>query len=137
MKERYRDKNSNYCYENSNTLVNKLNIKDEKELQKYEAKITAAKLLDLRQHGVTGDFDVKHFISIHTYLFEDIYSFAGKFRNEDISKGVIYNPVYTKYYTIEFENSNFEKGIVPKEIDNVLDLYTISLVELLDYIGEK
>ena len=41
----YSEINSKYCYENSNILVNKLNIHDEKILQKYEAKITAAKLL--------------------------------------------------------------------------------------------
>ena len=54
---------------------------------KYEAKITAAKLLDLRQRGITGKFDIKHIIEIHKYLFEDLYSFAGKFRSENIAKG--------------------------------------------------
>lgn len=102
MKELYQEKNSNYCYENSYTLVNKLNIKDEKILQKYEAKITAAKLLSLRQKGVTGNFDVKHFIAIHTYLFEDIYSFAGKFRTEDISKGV-FSFAHWEYIDTELE----------------------------------
>lgn len=102
MKEIYKDRNSSYCYENSNTLVNKLNIKDEKTLQKYEAKITAAKLLALRQQGITGNFDVKHFIGIHTYLFEDIYSFAGKFRNEDISKGA-FSFAHWEYIDSELE----------------------------------
>ena len=74
----YSEINSKYCYENSNVLVNKLNIHDEKILQKYEAKITAAKLLSLRHKGIIGNFDVKHLNSIHSYLFEDIYSFAGK-----------------------------------------------------------
>lgn len=115
MKERYRDKNSNYCYENSNILVNKLNIKDEKELQKYEAKITAAKLLGLRQKGVTGKFDVKHFISIHTYLFEDIYSFAGKFRNEDISKGVF------SFAHWEYIDSELERLLLELKKENYLE----------------
>lgn len=102
MKEMYQDRNSRYCYENSNTLINQLNIKDEKVLQKYEAKITAAKLLSLRQKGVTGNFDVKHFIAIHTYLFEDIYPFAGKFRTEDISKGV-FSFAHWEYIDTELE----------------------------------
>lgn len=88
MDEIYQERNSSYCYENSYVLKNYLNIEDEAVLQKYEAKITAAKLLGLRQKGITGDFDIEHIIRIHTYLFEDIYSFAGKFRTEDISKGV-------------------------------------------------
>lgn len=102
MKELYQERNSNYCYEDSDTLINKLNIKDEKILQKYEAKITAAKLLSLRQRGVTGNFDVKHFVLIHTYLFEDIYSFAGKFRTEDISKGV-FSFAHWEYIDSELE----------------------------------
>ena len=102
MKELYNEKNSIYCYENSDTLINKLNIKDEKVLQKYEAKITAAKLLSLRQKGVTGNFDVKHFLAIHTYLFEDIYPFAGKFRTEDISKGV-FSFAHWEYIDTELE----------------------------------
>jgi len=86
-KEFCKQRNSSYCYENSNTLINQLDIKDEKILQKYEAKITAAKLLSLRQKGINGNFDVQHLVAIHTYLFEDIYPFAGKFRKENIAKG--------------------------------------------------
>lgn len=88
MKELYQNKQSKYCYENSNTLINKLNIKDTKELIKFEAKITAVKLLSLRQQGITGNFDKTHYINIHKFLFEDIYPFAGEFRTENISKGV-------------------------------------------------
>ena len=80
-KDIYNQRNSNYCYSNSNILINKLNIKDNKKLQIYEAKITAAKLLSLRQKGIIGNFDSAHLCSIHKYLFEDIYPFAGKFRN--------------------------------------------------------
>lgn len=85
--EIYHEKNSMYCYEDSNTLINKLNIKDAKKLQAYEAKISAAKQLSLRQKGITGDFSVEHLIQIHTYLFEDIYPFAGQYRKENIAKG--------------------------------------------------
>ena len=82
-----KERNSKYCYQNSNTLINKLEIKDQATLQKYEARITAAKLLALRQKGITGNFDKNHFVSIHKYIFEDIYPFAGKFRTENIAKG--------------------------------------------------
>ena len=78
---------SKYCYENSGTLKNKLDIRDYKQLEKYEAKITAAKSLGLRIKGITGDFDKKHYISIHKYLFGEIYDFAGKVRNVNIAKG--------------------------------------------------
>ena len=87
-KDIYEERHSKYCYENTNTLINKLNIRDSKVLQKYEAKITAAKLLALMQKGIIGNFDVNHINSIHKYLFEDIYPFAGKYRTENIAKGV-------------------------------------------------
>lgn len=87
MRDLYENNKSKYCYENSNVLINKLNIHNTKDLQYYEAKITAAKSLGLRQKGITGNFDKKHYLSIHHYLFEDIYPFAGKLREENISKG--------------------------------------------------
>lgn len=86
MEDLYEARNSIYCYSGTNVLINKLNIRNTKDLLYYEAKITAAKLLDLRQRGITGNFDMQHFVAIHSYLFEDIYSFAGKFRNENIAK---------------------------------------------------
>ena len=87
-KDLYDKRNSNYCYKNSNVLINKLDIHDEKVLQKFEAKITAAKLLSLRRKGIIGNFDKEHLQKIHIYLFEDIYPFAGQFRNENIAKGI-------------------------------------------------
>jgi len=83
----YQEKKSMYCYENSNILINKMNIKDKNKLQEYEARISAAKQLSLRRKGITGDFSVQHLIQIHTYLFEDIYHFAGQYRKENIAKG--------------------------------------------------
>ena len=87
MRDLYDISNSKYCYENSNVLINKLDIHNTKDLQYYEAKITAAKSLGLRQQGITGNFDKEHYLSIHRYLFEDIYPFAGNLRQENISKG--------------------------------------------------
>ncbi len=87
MENNYEPRNSKYCYPNTEILINKLNIKDAKKLSIYEAKITAAKSLSLRQKGITGNFDKQHFLKIHHYLFEDIYPFAGKLREENIAKG--------------------------------------------------
>ena len=99
----YHERHSNYCYANSNVLINNLNIHDNKKLQIYEAKITAAKLLSLRQKGIIGNFDILHLNSIHKYLFEDIYPFAGKFRNENIAKGVFR---FAEWEYIESELNN-------------------------------
>lgn len=85
--EFYEARNSIYCYENSDVLINKLNIKDNKKLQEAEEKIVAMKLYILRQNKNIGDFSKEHFLNIHKFLFEDIYPFAGKTRKENIAKG--------------------------------------------------
>lgn len=86
MFELYEAVNSIYCYPNSNVLVNKLNIKDNNKLAIIERKLVLLKLYELRQNKQIGDFDIYHFLSIHMFLFEDIYPFAGKIRSEDIAK---------------------------------------------------
>ena len=62
MQDLYEARNSIYCYEGTNVLINKLDIKDNKSLFVYETKITAAKLLILREIGISGNFDKMHFI---------------------------------------------------------------------------
>ena len=83
----YEARNSIYCYEGTNVLVNKMDIKDNSTLQRAENKIVLAKLFELRKNKMIGEFDIEHLVGIHRYLFEDIYPFAGKFRNENIAKG--------------------------------------------------
>lgn len=87
MSDLYEARNSIYCYKDSNVLVNKFNIHDNKKLEEIERKIVLAKLYELRQNRQIGNFDVAHFVGIHKFLFEDIYPFAGLFRNENIAKG--------------------------------------------------
>lgn len=82
----YETKDSVYCYKGSNTLVNKLNIKDPIALENYETSVIGLKLMALNKKGITGKFDVPHFVSIHKFMFDDIYFFAGFFRNENIAK---------------------------------------------------
>ena len=86
MTELYEAVNSIYCYQNSNTLVNKLDIHDNKKLATVEKKLVLLKLYTLMQNKNIGNFDINHFLSIHKFLFEDIYPFAGKIRSEDIAK---------------------------------------------------
>ena len=71
-------------------LKNKLNITDPIELAKIEEKLSKQKAKQLYD---SGDIDkaeagtFKGLAYIHRYLFEDIYDFAGKVRDVNISKG--------------------------------------------------
>lgn len=69
---------------------NKLGITDQVELAKAEERISKQKARQLFDSGdiskaETGTF--KGLSYIHTYLFEDIYDFAGKLREVNIAKG--------------------------------------------------
>ncbi len=86
MSDLYEAKNSIYCYEDSNVLKNKFNIRDNRILEEIERKLVIAKLYELRQNNQIKNFDIQHFIGIHRFLFEDIYPFAGLLRTENISK---------------------------------------------------
>lgn len=77
----------NYCYPNSFVLRNKLNIKNKEELEKAERQITSIKILDLKMNPLKGNLDFDHLLSIHKYIFIDIYPWAGMTRTVNISKG--------------------------------------------------
>lgn len=132
---------SKYCYEGSDTLINQFHIKNTDELLKYEAKITALKSLSLRQQGITGNFDKAHYLSIHQYLFEDIYPFAGKFRTENIGKGEF---LFAQWQYIEqqldfllekLQKENFLQGL-PKEQLAIKLAYYLSELNVLHAFRE-
>lgn len=74
------------CYEGTTCLINKLQIKDEKLLSEIESRITFAKATELERTPLIGNFDFDHYKAIHSYLFDDIYEWAGKIRTINISK---------------------------------------------------
>jgi cell filamentation protein len=71
-------------------LENKLNITHQIDLAKAEEKISKQKAKQLFDSGDIAKVEVGTFAGlscIHTYLFEDIYDFAGKIREVNIAKG--------------------------------------------------
>ena len=128
MDELYEARNSIYCYPDSNVLVNKLNIKDNKKLEKAEKMVVLAKLYDLRQNKLVGDFDKAHIINIHKYLFEDLYPFAGKFRTENIAKDSF------SFAEWEFIESELDRLLLKLKEENFLnDLNKEDMAKKLAY----
>ena len=71
-------------------LENKLNITNQIELNRFEEKISKEKAKKLFDSGKIDKIKVGTFAGlkqIHKYLFEDIYDFAGKLRDINLSKG--------------------------------------------------
>lgn len=79
-----------YCYENTDVLINKLGIRDNEQLHAAERKLASIKISDICVVPVKGNFDLKHLQSIHKAIFLDIYSWAGKIRNVDIAKSNLF-----------------------------------------------
>ena len=72
------------------TLENKLDITDAVELARAEEKISKTKALKLFTSGYLNTLAAGTFESlaeIHRYLFDEIYSFAGKIRTVNMAKG--------------------------------------------------
>jgi cell filamentation protein len=72
-----------YTYENSTVLVNKLDLRDQHELDDYEAEISNARS---EEPLPEGELDFSHYCAVHHHLFQDVYDWAGRPRTVLISK---------------------------------------------------
>ena len=121
-----------YCYPGTQILVNKLDIRDGVELAKVEREISIVKAAVLTD-TITGKFDLSHLKSIHKFLFEDIYDWAGKIRTVDIAKGHVFCLVqfieqqFDNLYA-ELKKDNFLKGA--DDIEYVSERISYYLSEL-------
>lgn len=121
-----------YFYEDANILRNKLNIKNEEDLEKAEADFISSRIVELETNDIDGEVGVEFFCRIHFILFQDIYEWAGIFRKINIEKYErVLNGLSIKYE--EFENIenkisevfNYIKNSEPKKMTKE---------ELLSYI---
>jgi cell filamentation protein len=121
-----------YCYPGTNVLKNKLDIRDLDFLHQAERDYSSIRQAELVKKGVTGDFSMKHLCSIHKQLFQDIYTWAGKIRTVDISKGTI-------FCLVQFIDSQFDDMYrrLKKEnfLKDITDKKEMS-VRLAYYLGE-
>ncbi len=77
---------SDACYPGTACLINKFGIRDENALMLVEAGITAAKSAELMQNPIAGNYDFDHLKTIHRFMFEDLYEWAGEIRTVNLSK---------------------------------------------------
>jgi cell filamentation protein len=74
------------CYPDTTVLINKFDVRDEQGLLDIEAVLVSEKLAELEQRPIDGTFDFEHYKSIHRFLFDSLYSWAGEVRTVNISK---------------------------------------------------
>lgn len=74
-----------YLYDDVPILRNKLDIRDEKDLDTIEAERSRARMMILYRRGF-NDFTPAGLCALHQYLFGDIYDWAGQYRIINIAK---------------------------------------------------
>ena len=75
-----------YCYPDTDTLINRLNIHDAGRLLEAETRMVSIRLYQLQKHPVKGSFDFAHLCNIHHHIFQDVYDWAGELRTVNIAK---------------------------------------------------
>ncbi|HHR5914066.1 TPA: Fic/DOC family protein [Providencia alcalifaciens] len=88
MRDKYGIGQDSYCYPGTDILINVLNIQDIELLEEAEIAFTTARYLSYQSElSLLSQFNFSHLKFLHFYLFQDLYVWAGKVRDIDISKG--------------------------------------------------
>lgn len=103
-------------------LDNKLSINNSTDLAREEERISKKKAVELFENNILDILEVGKFSTlqtIHKYLFEDIYDFAGKLRNVNIAKG---NFRFASIIYIEEALKNIDK-MPQSNFDEIIEKY--------------
>ena len=127
------DSTTSNCYEGTTCLINKLGITDENKLKEFEGAVTFAKASELELNPISDTFDVEHYKSIHKYLFEDIYDWAGEYRTVNFSKkgtrfasaDQIHGLMNACFMRLK-DNDYFQNKSFDEFIDNIVDFYCVT-----------
>lgn len=97
-----------YCYPGTTVLINRFDVREQDALDKIEGDLTIIRLKEIASVALKGDFDFAHLRTIHAYIFQDVFDWAGQIRTIDIEKpefevlGGLSVP-YSKHREIEAE----------------------------------
>lgn len=73
-----------YSYKGTATLKNKLGLRDADQLEAFELEMTTIRA---REPLPRGSYDALHYRRVHRHLFQDVYTWAGKYRTVRTAKG--------------------------------------------------
>ena len=103
-------------------LENKLGLTSSADLAREEERLSKKKAVELFENGVLDTLPAGKFTTlqtIHKYLFEDIYDFAGKLRTVNLAKG---NFRFAPLMYLEAALANIEK--MPQDtFDEIIEKY--------------
>lgn len=97
-----------YFIPGTETLKNKLGIRDDGELRETEYELTAERLRQIEEKPIAGNFELDHLKAIHRHIFQDVYEWAGEVRSVGIAKG---NSEFARPEYIESEAKRLSKAL--------------------------
>ena len=103
-------------------LENKLGLTSSADLAQEEERISKKKAVELFENGVLDTLPAGKFSTlqtIHKYLFEDIYNFAGKLRTVNLAKG---NFRFAPLMYLEAALANIDK-MPQSTFDEIIEKY--------------
>lgn len=120
------ERTANYCYKDTDVLINNLNITNDKDLYDAERELVMLRTSEFADDPIKANFDFNHLKSIHKYLFQDIYRWAGEIRNCNIAKKdlfclsnfienyatEIFNQLKNEKYFIQYDNKTTLEKLV-------------------------
>ena len=123
-----------YHYPSTNVLMNRFGIKNYEKLQEIERDFSTAKIALLSANPIKGVFDLKYLQKIHKFIFEDIYTWAGRIRGGHFfSKGktefCIAPMIYT-YADDMFGKLRNEKWLRGLPRDRFIDRFAYYMAEV-------
>lgn len=85
---------ADYFWPNSTVLRNKLGITDADSLREAEYRLAAVRRteIDSGRAPIAETFDASHLRALHEWLFQDVYEWAGRFRDVPIAKMTEFAP---------------------------------------------
>lgn len=103
-------------------LKNKLGIDNSAELAREEERISKKRAIELFEQGMLDGYEAGKFRTlqeIHSYLFGDIYDFAGKIRTVNLAKG---NFRFAPLMYLETALQNIDK-MPQSDFDEIVEKY--------------
>lgn len=103
-------------------LENKLGIDNSAELAREEERISKKRAIELFEQGMLDGYEAGKFKTlqaIHSYLFGDIYDFAGKIRTVNLAKG---NFRFAPLMYLETALQNIDK-MPQSDFDEIIEKY--------------
>lgn len=126
------ERTANYCYKDTDVLINNLNITNDKDLYEAERELVMFRTSELTDNPIKANFDFEHLKSIHKHLFQDVYRWAGDIRNCNIAKQDLFClSNYIENYAAEiFDRLKKEKYFIQYDPDTTLEKLVILFADI-------